>query len=62
MLASLKEKIYAPFAGVGVLSGLMAVIAVIYPLCALFSKQANDVLFWLLVVLSFGIILCRKSE
>ena len=62
MLASLKEKIYAPFAGVGVLSGLMAVIAVIYPLCALFSKQANDVLFWLLVVLSIGIILCRKSE
>ncbi|MCM1512665.1 MAG: hypothetical protein NC112_06115 [Oxalobacter formigenes] len=44
------------------LSGLMAVIAVIYPVCALFSKQANDALFWLLVVLSIGVVFCRKNE
>lgn len=62
MLPGLKDKIHAPFAEGGILSGLMAVIVVIYPVCALFSKQANDVLFWLLVVLSIGVIFCRKSN
>lgn len=62
MLPSLKDKIHAPFAEGGILSGVMAVIAVIYPVCALFSKQANDVLFWLLVVLSIGVIFCRKGK
>lgn len=62
MLPGLKDKIHAPFAEGGILSGLMAVIVVIYPVCALFSRQANDVLFWLLVVLSIGVIFCRKSN
>lgn len=58
----MKDKIHALFAEGGILSGLMAVIAVIYPVCALFSKQANDVLFWLLVVLSIGVVFCRKGN
>lgn len=62
MLFNLKNKMQASFAEGGILSRVMAVIVVIYPVCALFSKRANDALFWLLVVLSIGIIFCRKNN
>lgn len=62
MLFNLKDKMQASFAEGGILSRVMAVIVVIYPVCALFSKRANDALFWLLVVLSIGVVSCRKSN
>lgn len=62
MLPGLKNKVHALFAETGILPGLMAVMAVIYPVCALFSKRANDALFWLLVVLSIGVVFRRKNN